>query len=411
MIFSEKKMKKLGIYGGSFSPPHNGHKKSALSFYDSCALDELRVMPAGVPPHKVLEGDATPEDRLNMTRILFSPDNCGGRNVSVDDYELKKEGRSYTWETLAHFDAEDVQLFLLVGTDMFLTLDSWMRPEEIFSRAVIVVNRREEDYEESLFDEKKAYYENAFGARIMIPAYKPLVVSSSELRAQLRRGDVVNGYLPMSRTLDRAVLDYIVSRDLYGYIEGVLSFLREDLKTKLSEARLAHVLSVERETVSMARLLGLPLRETFILRKAALLHDVTHERSPEEQRACFAQFGVKPDEEDFRSPAVVHQFTGALVAERVYHLEKEGVDAICCHTTGKPGMVLCLADYIEKTRPYPECKALRRYFYEKAQAGRVCEALLDDCMEKYLNTTVAHLRGKGSYIHPQTLAASEYYTK
>ena len=65
-------MKRVGIYGGSFAPPHKGHLKSALSFYDECALDELYILPAGEPPHKTLQGNAGPEERFFMTELTFS---------------------------------------------------------------------------------------------------------------------------------------------------------------------------------------------------------------------------------------------------------------------------------------------------------------------------------------------------
>ena len=164
----------------------------------------------------------------------------------------------------------------------------------------------------------------------------------------------------------------------------------------------------------MARLLLLPPKEVFILRKAALLHDITHELSFEEQMALFKKYRRQPTEDDLKSPTVLHQYTGALVAKDLFDLEDEGCAAIDCHTTGKPDMtlsemVLCLADYIEKTRAYPECIALRRYFYDRAQNGRVTGALLNDCMYRYLQNTVDHLTEKGYFIHPRTLQALAYF--
>ena len=98
-------MKRVGIYGGSFAPPHKGHLKSALSFYDECALDELYILPAGEPPHKTLQGNAGPEERFFMTELTFSKENCGARRIFVSDYDLKKAGKSYSFETAEHFAA------------------------------------------------------------------------------------------------------------------------------------------------------------------------------------------------------------------------------------------------------------------------------------------------------------------
>ena len=404
-------MKKIGIFGGSFSPPHKGHVKSALAFYDALSLDELHVIPAGIPPHKILMGDATPEDRLNMVKLAFSPEKCGGRAVIADDCEIMREGRSYTYETLEHFAGPGRELYMLVGTDMFLSLDDWARPDLIFRNATVVVNRREKDYDESLFEEKKAHYEQAFGARVLIPPYHPLVTSSSEVRALLKSGET--GY-ELRRALDPEVLDYIVEHDLYGCTDAALDRIRARLPEFVSEKRIGHVLSVEKESVSMARLLGLSRKEAFIARKAALLHDITHERSFEEQQELFKKYKLPFTSDEAESPAVLHQFTGAAVARDMFCLEEEGCAAIACHTTGKPRMttgemLLCLADYIEKTRPYPFCKDLRRYFYEKAQNGRVGKALLVDCMKKYLTQTVGHLTEQGAHVHSLTLEALDYY--
>ena len=404
-------MKKIGIFGGSFSPPHNGHVKSALAFYDDLCLDELRVIPAGIPPHKILMGDATPEDRLNMVKIAFSPERCGDRTVIADDCEIRREGRSYTYETLEHFARPGAELYMLVGTDMFLSLDDWAKPELIFRYATVVVNRREKDFDESLFEEKKAHYEATYGARVLIPPYHPLVTSSSDIRALLKAGE--NCY-ELRRALDPKVLDYIVEHDLYGFADAALDRIRSRLPEFVSEKRIGHVLSVEKESIAMARLLGFTNKETFVARKAALLHDVTHERSFEEQQELFEKYRLPFTKDDAESPAVLHQFTGAAVARDLFSLEEEGCAAIACHTTGKPHMttgemLLCLADYIEKTRPYPFCRDLRRYFYEKAQNGRVGKALLIDCMKRYLTQTVGHLTEQGAHIHSLTLEALDYF--
>lgn len=198
-----------------------------------------------------------------------------------------------------------------------------------------------------------------------------------------------------------------------GKREEALTAIRERLPEFVSEKRLAHVLSVEKETVRMSALCGLSAAQTFILRKAALLHDLTHERSFEDQKAFGTLYALNLREEDLHSPAVLHQFTGAAVAADLFGLEKSGVGAIACHTTGKPDMtvpemILCLADYIEETRPYPSCIELRRKFYENADAPDK-RALLEAAMRAYLCGTVSHLCEKGAYIHPLTLEAMKFY--
>ena len=134
-------MERIGIYGGSFSPPHNGHLSAARLLLEEAGVDRLFILPAGVPPHKTLDPDESPEHRLAMTRLAFAD----LPRTEVSDWEMTRSGKSYTVLTLEHFSAPDRQLVLLVGTDMFLTLDRWYRAEDIFALAEIVCVRRELD--------------------------------------------------------------------------------------------------------------------------------------------------------------------------------------------------------------------------------------------------------------------------
>lgn len=399
---------KLGIYGGSFSPPHEGHFKSALAFYDECTLDRLLIIPAKIPPHKSAKGLASGEDRIKMLRLCFSPEKVGGRQVEICDFELTQEGTSYTYLTLQHFAEEGKELFLLVGSDMFLTLDSWNRPEEIFALATVVLNPRENNAPLAAFEEKKALFEQKFGAKVQIFHQEPLEISSSALRRLLSEG-----LDPAPTLLDPKVLSFIKEKKLFN-CACPLKRIREDLKRELSAKRVEHIFAVEREIVRMAPLFGLEKEEEEDLQRAALLHDLTHEKSFEEQQALFTLYGVPFTEDDRRSPAVVHQITGALVALDRYGVSPRCASAIACHTTGKEEMtlfekLLCLADYVEEGRAYPSCIALRELFYGQMPEKREERlAHLDRCMLIYFENTVAHLEEKGGFIHPQTIAARNF---
>ena len=170
-------MKRVGIYGGSFAPPHKGHLKSALSFYDECALDELYILPAGEPPHKTLQGNAGPEERFFMTELTFSKENCGARRIFVSDYELKKAGKSYSFETAEHFAAPGTELFLAVGSDMFLSFESWKHPEILLRLCTLVLNRREKTCRSRPLRNKNADWRictaPAFSFRTLCPSGPP----------------------------------------------------------------------------------------------------------------------------------------------------------------------------------------------------------------------------------------------
>jgi len=201
---------KIGIYGGSFSPIHEGHVRAAVAFLDSMKLDKLLVIPTGNPPHKVIDS-ATAEERFEMARLAFCDTEAykSGR-LEISDYEMTREGKSYTVYTLEHFASDSRELYMLVGTDMFLSLHKWFRCEDIFALASIVLVRRENDADKTVqIEEKKKLYRTDFNARIFEINEPPTVISSTEIRTILKDGDGVAEYIPP------AVEDYISKRNLY----------------------------------------------------------------------------------------------------------------------------------------------------------------------------------------------------
>ena len=196
-------MKKIGIYGGSFSPPHNGHLSAARQFVSELDLDELLIMPSHISPHKETDSSLTSRHRFEMAELAFA----NLPRVKVSDYEIQKGDISYTAHTLSHF-AKDGDLYFLCGTDMFLTLSRWYRPDIIFQNATIVLASRENGSEEAIL-QAKAAYEKDFNARIIILNNLVLPLSSTEVRNALREG------LDVSRYLLPSVEDYIREHKLY----------------------------------------------------------------------------------------------------------------------------------------------------------------------------------------------------
>ena len=194
---------RLGIYGGTFAPPHIGHIRAAVDFREQASLDRLLVMPAFLPPHKQIDPGDDPAVRLRMAHAAF--DGLDER-ISVSDFEIRRGGVSYTFETLTHFArTTEAELFFLVGTDMFVTLDRWRNPDIIFSLARIACVMREEGEEAyALVQRKNAEYRERFGARTMFVHSEPIVLSSSEIRERIRRGESVGGRItPAVETIIR----------------------------------------------------------------------------------------------------------------------------------------------------------------------------------------------------------------
>ncbi len=203
-------VERFGIFGGTFAPIHTGHLHAAQAFLNACDLDVLHVIPTNLPPHKQTQSVFSATDRLAMTRLAFA-ERLPDPRIVIDDYEIARGGVSYTAETLRHYAAPERELWLLCGTDMFLTLSAWRCPEVIFSLASIAYVLREQEEESTLarLAEATQRYEAEYGARIRAIRAEPIAISSTELRKALARGTVESVYLPQS------VQNYIRENHLY----------------------------------------------------------------------------------------------------------------------------------------------------------------------------------------------------
>ena len=198
-------MLRVGIYGGAFAPIHNGHVAAAKEFMRQMWLDVLFVIPTGTSPHKQLDRRASDEDRLEMCRLAFE----GIEGVIVSDLEIRRKGKSYTVDTLRELSAEDRRLFLLCGTDMILTLDTWKDTDKIFELAYPTYIRREEDKSlDAQLVSKVTEYRNKYGKNVVRINAPAIELSSSEIREKLRRGEDVSALLPP------AVAAYIKDKEL-----------------------------------------------------------------------------------------------------------------------------------------------------------------------------------------------------
>ena len=200
-----------------------------------------------------------------------------------------------------------------------------------------------------------------------------------------------------------------------NFDENELNLLRERVKSKLSDFRFDHTLGVERMAARLAKLYC-PEKESM-LRAAALLHDITKEKSASEQMAIFEKNGIIPTEEQLSVIPTLHALTAPLVIPEEYpeYAEKELLDAIRYHSTGRENMTLSekiifLSDYIEDTRKFEDCIALREEFFasdhEKTSLdGRMKH--LNRVLLHSIEITVSDLKEKGKTIESNTLRARE----
>ena len=200
----------IGVYGGTFDPIHKGHSRLLELAKTLGGLDKVIVMPDRIPPHKVREDMASPEDRLEMCRLTFA----GHDDIEVSDWEIRQEGKSYSVLTLRHFKKlypED-RLWFIMGSDMLTTFTQWYCYEEILTLAGLICLTRYSGDDAEL--EKAAEELRAKGGDIKILPADAFEVSSSQLRKLIAQGEDCEGYL------DRRVRKYINSKGLYRKREG-----------------------------------------------------------------------------------------------------------------------------------------------------------------------------------------------
>lgn len=199
---------KIGIFGGTFNPPHIGHINACKCFNEYFDFDKLYVIPVYSPPHKDLKTFVTAQNRLEMSKIAFEG---LSDNIIVSDLEIKRKGRSYTADTIQHFKELGYDdIYFLCGTDMILTLGTWYKPEYIFDNATIVYMRRENDSDiEKLLLERIEEYKTKFGAKIEHIDAESIQISSTDIRESVKNGAIE------SKFLTPELLKYIIENNLY----------------------------------------------------------------------------------------------------------------------------------------------------------------------------------------------------
>lgn len=199
----------LGIYGGTFSPPHLGHRKAAEVFLSDVKPDRLLIIPTFLPPHKAPSSADSPEHRLAMSRLCFGD----LPRTEISDIEIRREGKSYTFDTVSALSKENREIYFLCGTDMLLSLDRWYRARELFSLCTFVLERRESDEATRLMiDERIAFFRSEYGARIKEIAIEPFEISSTIVRNAAKAGA---SRALLATMVPDAVAEYMETHKLY----------------------------------------------------------------------------------------------------------------------------------------------------------------------------------------------------
>lgn len=346
---------RLGIYGGTFNPPHIGHVRSAAEAVRELGLDVLLIVPAGLPPHKALPlGTPAADDRLELCRLSFSDMSC----AEIIDRELREEGISYTVETLDALLTKypGAEVFLIMGTDMYLTLESWKDAGRLLDAVTPAVLSRKDGDAAGI----EAYADRIlkkFGTRTEILRNEVVEVSSTALRNKLpeRLG---------ADDIEGPAYAYIIKKRLYG-AKPDFDWLRNQVYGAMKPKRIPHVAGCETEAVRLAEHWDANVDEA---REAAILHDITKHLALDDQLQLCQKYDIMTDAVEASEVKLLHAKTGAAIARFEYGMSQAVSDAILWHTTGRADMTLLekiiyIADYMEPTRDFDGVDLLRSLAY------------------------------------------------
>ena len=384
-------MKKMGLFGGSFDPIHQGHVDMALRLAESLELDSVLLMPTFVPPHKIRESMASAEHRLAMCRLVAREH----PKLQVSDLELTRGGASFTVDTLRALREQypDAKWYLITGADMFVTLRTWYHFEDIAHMATLCTVPRAGTDTERL--KKYAAQLRATGAECYVDAQPVTTVSSTQIRDYIVAGK------PLDELVPPAVANYIAENGLYRQAQGMDSRSRDEqfieiIRTRLSDYRFYHSLCVAEEAARLARRYGADPAKAYT---AGILHDIMKDTDAETQQQLFNDYGVVLDNLELGSPMLWHARSGEVFIRHVLGFADENIlSAVRYHTTGRANMsllekVVFVADFTSADRDYPDVDVMR----QKANKS------LDEAIRYGVEYTINSLKKAGRMVHPDTL--------
>ena len=363
-------------------------------------LDEVWFVPAGIPPHKEVLGNAVSDDRLNMVKLLIE----GKSGLILKDFESHKAFRNYTYLTFQYLKSEypDDELFYIIGEDSLRNFDTWVHPEIISKNASLLVAIRDSsDFEElkALCEEASDKYEGNFFPMSM----SEIDVSSTELREKL----YMRAKDSKIEEISDSVLAYINDRDLYlekkAYTSMEIKDIMKDLKKELKPSRYEHTMGVMYTAEALAMRYNYPLEKAKL---AGLLHDCAKNLSDEKLLKICAKNDIEVTAAEYAAPYLLHAKVGAYFAKDKYEVNDEEIlHAISVHTTGCPNMslldkIIFTADYIEPNRKkaanLPEIRS--KAFID-----------IDEAIVFILRDTLNYLEESNSNIDDMTKQTFEYY--
>ncbi|MBO4396384.1 MAG: nicotinate (nicotinamide) nucleotide adenylyltransferase [Eubacterium sp.] len=406
-------MSRIGIFGGSFNPPHKAHRAIVRAVKEQYDLDTVYFLPSAKPPHKSNDEMVSDDHRFRMVRFLI--DSMDDDDVKISDFELKKGGISYTHETLESWknNYPGDELFFIMGGDSLETFDTWREPEKITKYATLLVVPRmgmsDSELEKLCKNRSKQFGGSFLPVKIKS---KYSLISSTVIRKKFADG------IDMPEGISRRVWRYIRLHGLYGC--ELLKYskppdhkeLRWCLKSTLRPKRLKHTIGVA-ETAQMLGNLYSNGEATFAWRAelAGMLHDCAKYYSDNEQIALCDEYGIELTKTERENPSLIHAKLGAYLARERYGVNDEEIlSAIRLHTVGKPDMttlekIIYISDYIEPGRDIPTALHPLKVIREKVRHD------LDGALIDVVENTIEYLGNSGRVIDEGSLDTWKYYSQ
>ncbi len=367
---------KIGIFGGSFNPPHKGHLYIAEKCASLLGLDKTLIIPSNIAPHKSSAEYAGAEDRFNMCSLAFrSP------SFEISKIEIERGSTSYSVDTLRELKKiyPDDEMYFIVGSDMLASFTKWYMWEKILEMCTLCACSRKKGFTPDL-----SVFTPEQREKIIFLDFEPLEISSTQLRMRLK------GNCDCKEYMDEKVTQYIRDHNLYD--DGFDSY-RKIMKEMLDDTRLYHCECVSESAGELARLYGADIQKAKL---AGLLHDITKMMNTQEQLALIGD-SLTPLERS--NHKVWHQMSAPVFLKKNGIVtDEEILCAIRWHTTGRADMSLLektvyTADFISADRDYPDVDTVRR----------LAKISLEHAMLYTSRYTVRDLTSKDRCVHPSTL--------
>ena len=379
---------KIGIFGGSYDPVHLGHIWTARSVCRELELDKLFMVVAADPPHKP-NGKRLPGSlRYRMLDSVLKNE----ESIFPSDVELKREGKSYTVDTVSLYKDRyrGAELYLIVGGDMLESFHTWREPAKILSMCTLVaVTRPDEQRDMRAIADN---VESTLGGRVLLSDYVGPLISSTEVRRRMYEAIPVGTMVAMNTEL------FMYENALYMPQE--LRDIRSRLAERLKRKRLNHTMLTACEAVKLAANYGV---DTQKARLAAILHDCI--KLPNKDLIAYCDSNhYDITEEERQNPYLIHSRLGAVIANEEFGVtDPEVLSAIMNHTLGRVGMtmldkIIYVADKIEPSREYGGIDDIRDLAYED----------IDKAMLLVMEHSARYTLASGRDVTPSTQAVLDY---